>query len=352
MNEKRNILIIITPGFPASEDDSTCLPMQQQFVRALNRIHPTLQVIVLALQYPYATSEYAWYGNRVITFNGRNRGGLAGFLMRRRAIRVLSSIAHEGRIVGLLSFWYNECARLSEAFNRLTGIPHYCWILGQDARKMNRTPRIVHMKDRSLIALSDFLQGEFERNHKIRPVHVVPPGIDRSLAYDTFFARDIDVMAAGSLITLKQYSIFLQVIAGLKKSRPNISAVLAGDGIERQRLRSEIDALGLTKQVKLTGSLPYGQVLDLMRRSRVFLHPSTYEGFSGVCLEAVSLGADVISFCQPMKESIPHWQIASSTEEMEAMAKHILDHSPPANKALPVFDIETTARKMLGLFSL
>ncbi|HTD92522.1 MAG TPA: glycosyltransferase, partial [Chitinophagaceae bacterium] len=299
MSEPRDILIIITPGFPASEDDSTCLPMQQQLVRAINRIHPNLQVIILSLQYPYIISEYSWHDNRVISFNGRNRGGLAGFMIRRKAIQALAALAREGRIVGMLSFWYGECARVGNAFNRLNGTPHYCWILGQDARKANRTPRIMRMKDESLVALSDFLQAEFQRNHNTRPAHVIPPGVDRSMFRDTSPARDIpraiDIMAAGSLIVLKQYSVLLEVIAGLKKSNPNINAVIAGEGSERKRLEAEIDTMGLAGQVKLTGSLPYPEVLDLMRRSKVFLHPSTYEGFSGVCLEAASLGASVIS---------------------------------------------------------
>ncbi|HTD92159.1 MAG TPA: glycosyltransferase, partial [Chitinophagaceae bacterium] len=206
----------------------------------------------------------------------------------------------------------------------------------------------------------DFLQAEFQRNHNTRPAHVIPPGVDRSMFRDISPARDIsqdiprgiDIMAAGSLIPLKQYSVFLEVIAGLKKSRPNINAVIVGDGSERKRLEAEISALGLAGQVKLTGSLPYPEVLDLMRRSKVFLHPSTYEGFSGVCLEAASLGASVISFCQPMKEPIPHWQIASSPQEMETMTRRILDDALPTSDFLPAFDIDTTARKMLDLFLL
>ena len=49
----KEILIILSPGFPESEADSTCLPMQQQFVRALKEMHPELDIVVLTFQYPY-----------------------------------------------------------------------------------------------------------------------------------------------------------------------------------------------------------------------------------------------------------------------------------------------------------
>jgi hypothetical protein len=70
-----------------------------------------------------------------------------------------------------------------------------------------------------------------------------------------------------------------------------------------------------------------------MQRTKVFLHPSSYEGFSGVCLEALSAGAHVISFCKAMKQEIEHWHITGSKEEMKQKTLDILqgpnaDHSP------------------------
>jgi hypothetical protein len=51
------IFIILSPGFPESEADSTCLPMQQQFVRALKEMYPGLDIVVLTFQYPYHQKE-------------------------------------------------------------------------------------------------------------------------------------------------------------------------------------------------------------------------------------------------------------------------------------------------------
>ena len=53
-----------------------------------------------------------------------------------------------------------------------------------------------------------------------------------------------------------------------------------------------------------------------MQRTKIFLHTSSYEGFSGACLEALYAGAHVISFCEPMKQKIDHWHIVKDEKEM------------------------------------
>jgi hypothetical protein len=35
MNNERKTFVILSPGFPENEADSTCLPLQQSFIRSL-----------------------------------------------------------------------------------------------------------------------------------------------------------------------------------------------------------------------------------------------------------------------------------------------------------------------------
>ena len=71
-----NTVVLLTPGFAASEDDTTCLPLQQSFVRRLKTIYPELNIEILAFQYPYFIGTYKWHGINVMTFNGKNKGGI------------------------------------------------------------------------------------------------------------------------------------------------------------------------------------------------------------------------------------------------------------------------------------
>jgi hypothetical protein len=79
-----------------------------------------------------------------------------------------------------------------------------------------------------------------------------------------------------------------------------------------------------TQNISLTGEMDHSTVLALMQRSKLMLHTSSYEGFSGACLEALYAGAHVISFFSPQDAWIRHWHIAVNKEEMIELALEIL----------------------------
>jgi glycosyltransferase involved in cell wall biosynthesis len=350
MNKDEKTLVLLTPGFAKDEADSVCLPMQQQLIRALKEMHPQLNIIVLSFQYPYHTKKYTWFNTKVIPFNGRNKGGLSRLLLRKKINATLKKIHNVTPITGLLSFWYGECAAVGKQFADKYHLKHFCWILGQDAKKENKYPRQSQLRSTELIALSDFIQSEFEKNHGIRPAHLIPAGIDTRLFSTGKEEKDIDIIGVGSLIPLKQYDIFLEAIAEIKKQIPGIKAMLIGKGPEKERMQILITQLGLQSNVTLTGELSYHEVLEWMQRAKVFLHPSSYEGFSGVCLEALYAGTHVISFCKAMTQEIGHWHIASSKEEMIQKALAILENPSIDYKRVLFCTMDEVAKKMAALF--
>ncbi len=345
-------LIVLTPGFPSSESDTTCLPMQQSLLLTLQSLVPELTIIVLSFQYPYHHLPYSWHGLMVIPFNGRNKGGLTKLLVRKRVLRTLKNIQLKYPICGLLSFWSNECGWVGKKYGMKWNIRHYCWVLGQDAKPENHYPRSKKYSSSELLALSDFIQDEFERNHGVRPAYVVPPGVDVTQFRDPQVSRDIDLLAAGSLIPLKQYELFIEVVKHIQKQKNNIAAMLIGAGPEKENLEELIKKYGLDKNILLTGELPHPEVLKLMQRSRIFLHPSSYEGFGCVCLEALQAGNQVISFCKPMITTIDHWTIVKDLNEMSARAIELLQKPGINFKPVTPYNIIETAKKFIELFKL
>lgn len=349
MAEQKDAFIILTPGFAASVEDSTCLPMQQQLVKTVAGLNPQMSIFVLSFQYPYHTSEYRWNGITVFPFNGRNRGGIKRLLLRNKVEAVLENLNKEYRIRGMLSFWLGECALVGKRFGNKNSIPHFCWLLGQDARAGNKYVRRIKPAETELVALSDSLQEEFNKNFGIRPFQIIPPGIEEPSSIQG--NRDIDILGVGSLIPLKRYDIFIEVIAALKKNLPSVKAVIVGEGIERKRLGALLVRHELEQNLELVGSISHEKVLTLMERSKLLLHPSGYEGFSGVCMEALGRGAHVVSFCRAMKQDIDHWHIVDSQLNMTNIVLELLsqdlDHHPV------IFGgIKTTVEKMMQLFHL
>ena len=350
MNKAEKTLVILTPGWPADEADTTCLPMQQNLARSLREGYPHINIIILTFQYPYFVRTYNWFGTTVVSFNGQNKGGLSRLLLRPKINLALKKVHDTSEIIGLLSFWCGECAAVGNAFANKHGLKHFCWILGQDAKKENKYPRRLQVKPGNLVALSDFLQEEFGRNHGVLPGFVIPPGIEPKQFGPPPLEKDIEILAAGSLIPLKQYDVFIEVAAELTKKIPQLKAVLIGKGPEREKLVSLISKLGLEKNVLLTGELSYPETLQWMQRAKIFLHPSSYEGFGVVMIEALYAGCHVISFCQPMKVSIPQWHIRSK-EEMSNKVIEILNNPGAEDKRVSFGNINDTARMIFDLFT-
>jgi glycosyltransferase involved in cell wall biosynthesis len=257
MNKNEKTLVILTPGFPKDRSDSTCLPMQQQLIRALKEINPRLNIIVLSFQYPYHTEKYDWFDIKVIPFNGRNKGGVSRLLLRRKVTEALKMIHRDSSITCLLSFWYGECAVIGHQFADKYALRHFCWILGQDAKKDNKYPGRAQLRPRELIALSDFLQDEFKTNHGIKPQHLVPAGVDIKQFDTSKKEKDIDILGVGSLIPLKRYDLFIEIVAAIKKKLPGLKSVLVGDGPEKEKLESLITKSGLETAITVAGEIPY-----------------------------------------------------------------------------------------------
>lgn len=349
MHKANRTFVILTPGFPSSEADTVCLPALQHFVRGLHDVDPGLNIFILTFQYPYRTSTYQWHGATVMSFGGRNREGFYRWHLRRRIDRALRQIHDQSNLTGLLSLWYGECAWVGKTFAERHNVKHFCWIRGQDALPVNKYPRRLPPGGHELIALSDALQDEFERNHRVRPVHVINPGINDA-CFTRSAGRTIDLMAAGSLIPLKQFDHFIGIVAAIKRSMPSIRALLAGEGRERKRLERMIADHHLENNLQLLGERPYPEVLALMQQSKIFLHPSSYEGFSGVCLEAIAAGAAVVSYHQPMKYPVNNWHIVRDANDMQAKTLEIL-HNPGAITPTPnPFPIRDTVSRVMNLF--
>jgi glycosyltransferase involved in cell wall biosynthesis len=350
MKAKAPVIIIITPGFPANEEDSTCLPAQQNFIKAVNTNFSEVEVLILSFQYPFTKVVYQWYGNTVIAFGGKNKGNLSRFIIWKRVWQQLKNIHKEKNVMGLLSFWCGECAFVAQRFAKKFDLQHYCWLLGQDARKENHYVKRVDVKGTGFIALSDFIQHEFFNNYGIRPANIIPLGIDIHEYQDKITDREIDVLAAGSLIPLKQYDVFIEVIAVLKKEYPQIKAMLCGDGPEMQKLQTIIHHLSLQNNIILSGEKSHSEVLATMQKAKIFLHTSSYEGFGMVCTEALYAGAQVISFCKPMNAAIKNWHIVQDKEAMIEKAISLLNHLPPVENVLP-YSIDDTAKAVFKLFA-
>lgn len=350
MADKKDTFIILSPGFPESEADTTCLPAHQVFVRALHKNFPGLNIIILAFQYPFIAHEYEWNGVKVISFNIGDKRKFSKLLVWYKIWQTLKWLNKTHNIKGLLSFWVTDCALIGKRFAKRHNLQHYAWITGQDAKSDNKRIKEIKPAANEVFAMSDFLARQFNNNHYVMPATVIPNGIDTELFDKEPKVRSIDILAAGSLIPLKQYDVFIEVVKLIHNKMPQVKAVQCGKGPLLQQLKGMVRQYEIQDSLTLAGEKAHIEVLGLMQQSRIFLHTSNYEGFSTVCLEALYAGAHVISFFRPMEHDIEHWHIVDTKEAMAAKALELL--SAPSTQYTPVlaYKMDDVARQVMGLY--
>jgi glycosyltransferase involved in cell wall biosynthesis len=350
MNHKKKALIILTPGFPENEEDTTCLPERQALVKALKRNAHSTEIIILTFQYPFIRHHYQWQGIDVYAFNGRNKGKLRRAFVWFCVWKTLKILKRKFKLIGLLSFWLGECALIGNMFSKRYNTRHYCWLLGQDAKAGNKYVSLIKPSAEFLIAISDSLADEFFKNYLIRPKHILPVGIDKELFNPLTGIRDIDIIGVGSLIPLKKYDQFIKVIHILNRRIYNLKVVLCGKGPEQQKLKHLISAYSLQDVIELKGELPHPEILQLMQRSSVFLHTSSYEGFAAVFAEALFAGTYVVSSCKPMERPIDHFYYIPDIESMADCIFTILSDKSKQHYPVMPFEIDEIAEKTIELF--
>ncbi|OCX50226.1 hypothetical protein BEL04_23230 [Mucilaginibacter sp. PPCGB 2223] len=350
MNERKT-LVILSPGFPENEADTTCMPFSQVFVRGLKQSYPQLNIVIVAFEYPFKKSSYSWEGIPVIALGGKNRSRLYRWANWTRVWKTLTRLNKQYQVIGLLSFWFDECAFVGHHFARRHRLKHFSWMLGQDARPGNRYFRWIRPQSGSLIALSDFVAQQVLDNYGILPANTITTGIDVSLFKPGAGQRDIDILGAGSLIPLKQYDVFIDVVKFMKEFIPDINTVICGKGPEKERLQTLIRQNRLEGNITLRDEVPHAEVLSLMQRSKVFLHTSSYEGFAAVFQEALYAGAQVVSFVKPMAGRIEHLHPVSDLVEMCHKLLDIFDAAEPDHEPVLAYPIQKTASSIMQLYA-
>src|SRR4051812_44758011 len=99
LNKEAKTLIVLTPGFPADEADSTCLPFIQTLIKAMRKNNPEAEIVILSFQYPFTEKVYRWHGVEVRSFNGRGRPKLYRAMLWLRVWRALKVLVKEKQVI-------------------------------------------------------------------------------------------------------------------------------------------------------------------------------------------------------------------------------------------------------------
>jgi len=146
------------------------------------------------------------------------------------------------------------------------------------------------------IAVSEKTKKDLE-SLGVKNVKVIHNGIDfKKIEKVKPSEEESDVVFAGRLIKDKNVDVLIKAISLIKREIPDIKCIVIGDGPEKEKLMNLVKELKVENNVKFVGFLEnHDEVIAYMKSSKVFVLPSTREGFGIVALEANACGLPVVT---------------------------------------------------------
>ena len=298
ISDSKKAIVILVPGFPATETETHWVPPVQSFVRAITRRNPDIAIHVISFQYPFRRSRYVWHGAAIHGLRGRNKRFPFRFQTWLQAAFEIRRVMASHDVIVIHSFWLAECAYVGSWLARISRTKHIGYIQGQDALPSNPYLKHLPLNKMTIIAPSEKAADAFCGSTGRGVDQIIPIGLDADACGSLIepAERSIDILGVGWLSPIKRFSQFLDVIYRLRTDFPALNCMIIGDGPERDALEHQIRQNALEANVQIAGQLPREEVLSRMRNAKILLHTSSYEGQGYVFLEALASGMRVVSF--------------------------------------------------------
>ncbi len=321
-------IVWVVPGFSANAEDDACIPPLIELLEYI-QTHTGCEVSVVALQYPFSKDKYQLFGADIYPLNGKNKW-FNKISLWKKASQILKDIHTNKPIDVLHSFWLGDTTLIAEAFAKQHKLPHFCTLMGQDVLSSNRHIHSKRLVNIPCIALSQFHAAIFEKNAKRKVKDIIPFGLKERTAITV--GKPYDLIGIGSLIDVKNYELWIEVIRLVKLKKPDIKTILVGDGDQRQKLESLIQKNQLQNNITLAGNKKREEVFQLIDQSKLFLHTSKHEGQGYIFFEAMRSGLPILS--TPVGYAIEDENIFKAIEPQLFADEilHLLDQSPVPKK--------------------
>jgi len=139
-----------------------------------------------------------------------------------------------------------------------------------------------------VVTLSESSRQEIVAMLGLRPsrVSVVRPGVDDAFVPGGSRSPCPLVVAVGRLVPVKRFDVLMDALAQVRRSVPDLRAVIVGEGYERERLEAHRRVLGAEGWLELPGYRDDRELLDLYRGAWVLASTSQREGWGMTISEA------------------------------------------------------------------
>lgn len=342
-------IILFTPSFLANENDTIVVPPIYLLAKELKKqIDPSIKITVVSLHYPFTNKPYSVFNIDIHPIGAANCSYPKRLIYWFKAVRKIKALDQQLPIKMIHSFWLSECAFLVERFVLWRKIPHLISLMGQDALPSNNFLKHFKKPHYNLTTVCSFQTGQLAKTNGLSPMATINWGVE--IPFQQIQYKNIDILSVGSFIPLKRNDQVIEIIKYLE-SKFNLvfNVVMVGSGPLINEVKASTKAL--KSEVLFLSNLSNEQVFDLMRKSKVLVHPSEYEAGPMVAVEALNNSCFVVSKPVGMFSDInsPNWIAFNSVTEMAEQVNLLLDKKEFTPGSLPNF--RTIGGKFIKLYS-
>ena len=148
-----------------------------------------------------------------------------------------------------------------------------------------------------IVTLSESSRRELVHDLRFRDdlVSVVPPGIDAKFSPGGERSATPLVVAVGRLAPVKRFDRLVRALADVRESVPQLTAIIVGEGYERETLEQLIREGGAEQWLRLAGHVSDEELVELYRRAWVVASASAREGWGMTLTEAAACGTPAVA---------------------------------------------------------
>jgi glycosyltransferase involved in cell wall biosynthesis len=203
------------------------------------------------------------------------------------------------RIAGLHGYFAHTPAEVAAQAAKRLGVPYGFSTHARDARKVAPAALAARAHGAAcVVACNTDVAQEIERSGA--PVHLLPHGVDlrRFRPRPEPESNMLRLLAVGRLVEKKGFHVLIAAVAQLNFP---FHLLIVGAGPERERLRTLIDAHGLTERVTLAGALTHAELPATYAAAHIVVAPSIQDatgdrdGLPNVVLEALAAARPVVA---------------------------------------------------------
>jgi glycosyltransferase involved in cell wall biosynthesis len=189
--------------------------------------------------------------------------------------------------------------KLYSTWHEVWGKDYWEEYLGKKGTFGSIVERMASILPDKIISVSEHTTNDLIRKLKVskNKIVTIPNSLDiKNINSIKPSKEKSDVIFVGRLLNHKNVDMLIKAVNIIKRSNPKIKCIIIGDGPEREHLKDLVKELKVENNIIFKDFIDnHNNMLSLMKSSKVFVLPSSREGFGIVAIEANACGIPVVT---------------------------------------------------------